>query len=196
MPIRERQDSTSSGWGLVIAISLAVALLAGRVYSAETANILASGTIPDSRAFHGPVTLSVRVLTLSPGDKLPWHYHPGSAFNVVKSGIETVEDGCGSQKTLTSGQGFEVLDGRVHRGRNLSDKDVVVYDTFLIPEGKPTTVTFADDNPHCGPPQDLDECSNNGWRQFDHPQRFTDEQQCRGFVRRLLGNRLQFQRVP
>src|SRR5262249_52214762 len=118
----------SRGKALAIAVAVGVALVCVAAYSAATTEILLAGTIPDSQVFNGPVNVTVRVLTLKPGDKLPWHYHPGYAFNVVKSGTETVEDGCGGQKTLTPGQGFEEIPGRVHRGRNLTDKDVVVYD--------------------------------------------------------------------
>ena len=75
-----------------------------------------------------------------PGETGAWHYHPGYAFNVVKSGTLTVEDGCGGEETLTPGQAFEEMDGRVHRAKNLSaTEDVVVYNTFIVPQGIPTT---------------------------------------------------------
>jgi len=117
---------------LVIAISVGVSLLCVTVYSSvyfEAADLLFIGTISDSQVFNGPATVSTRALTLKPGEKLPWHYHPGSAFNVVKSGTLSVEDGCGGVKTLKPGQGFEEMDGRVHHGMNLSESDVIVYDT-------------------------------------------------------------------
>jgi quercetin dioxygenase-like cupin family protein len=135
-------NNKTRGKGLVIAISIGVVLLCSARYTAPTTNILVEGTIPDSKVFGGPVQMIVRTLTIKPGEKLPFHYHPGHAFNVVKSGTLTVEDGCGGVKTLTPGQGFEEMDGRVHRGRNLTDKDVVVYDTFIIQQGKPTTVNI------------------------------------------------------
>src|SRR5215471_11362307 len=147
--------------GAVLAISLGVVLTGVTAYAAVTV-ILAVGTIPQSQLFDGPATVTVRTLTIAPGESLQWHYHPGYAFNVVKSGTETVEDGCGGQKTLTPGQGFEEIPGRVHRGRNLTDKDVVVYDSFIIPQGKPTTVTFPGEERRCGPPQDIIECKQNG----------------------------------
>jgi quercetin dioxygenase-like cupin family protein len=177
--------------GLAISIALAVLLLGVAVYSATT-DILLSGTIPDSQVFNGPANVTVRILTLKPGDKLPWHYHPGYAFNVVKSGTLTVEDGCGSQKTLTPGQGFEEIDGRVHRGRNLSNADVVVYDCFLIPQDKQTTMTFPDEEPRCGPPLETDECKSDGWRKFSHPRSFADESQCLSVVRTSRSQRFQF----
>jgi len=179
--------------GIAITIGLAIVGLAISVYSAQNTSILLFGTIPDSQVFDGPVNFTVRILTLKPGEKLPWHYHPGYAFNVVKTGTLTVEDGCGSQRTLTEGQGFEEVDGRVHRGRNLTDKDVVVYDSFLIPKDKQTTITFTGEERHCGPPQVVDECQDNGWKNFNHPQTFTDMKQCLTFIRLQHETRFPFQ---
>ena len=181
---------------LVIAISVGVSLLCITVYAAVTADVLFVGTIPGSQVFNGSATVSTRALTLKPGEKLPWHYHPGFAFNVVKSGTLTVEDGCGGEKTLTPGQGFEEMDGRVHRGKNLSGAEVVVYDTFIIPEGKPLTVQIPGGESRCGPPLDVPECRNDGWRKFTHPQSFTNQGQCESFVRRLRETRFQFQKSP
>lgn len=182
--------------GLAIAISFGVSLLCVTVYSAVTADVLFVGTIPDSQVFNGPATVSTRALTLKPGEKLPWHYHPGFAFNVVKSGTLTVEDGCGGEKTLTPGQGFEEMDGRVHRGKNLGETEVVVYDTFIIPQGKPLTVQIPGNEPRCGPPLEAQECRNDGWQKFTHPQTFISRAQCMSFVRRLRETRFQFQKSP
>lgn len=138
--------------GLVIAISL-VAVLFGVVAYAATTVILAVGTIPHSEIFDGPATVTVRTLTIKPGEVLAWHYHPGYAFNVVKSGALTLEEGCGGEETLTPGQAFEELDGHVHRAKNLSaTEDVVVYNTFIVPQGKPTTVNIPNNERRCGPP--------------------------------------------
>jgi quercetin dioxygenase-like cupin family protein len=169
---------------LMLAIGLGVAVLSVTVYSATT-NILAVGTIPQSKLFNGPATVTVRTLTINPGETLAWHYHPGYAFNVVKSGTLTVEDGCGGDdETLTPGQAFEEMDGRVHRAKNLSTTEpVVVYNTFIVPQGKPTTVNIPGNERRCGPPEDADECKNDGWLKFTHPQSFINQGQCIDFVR-------------
>lgn len=172
---------------LAIAISLGMVLLVGTVYSATT-NILAVGTIPNSQLFDGPATATVRTLTIAPGEMLAWHYHPGYAFNVVKSGNLTVEDGCGGEETLTPGQAFEEMDGRVHRAKNLTTTDVVVYNTFIMPQGKPTTVNIPANERRCGPPENVDECKDGGWLKFTHPQSFIDQGQCVSFVRHLSRN--------
>ena len=168
----------------VIAISVAVLLTTVTAYAAVTV-ILAVGTIPNSELFNGPATVTVRTLTISPGESLAWHYHPGYAYNVVKSGTLTVEDGCGGHlETLTPGQAFEEMDGRVHRARNLSaTEDVVVYNTFIVPQGKPTTRNIPNNEQRCGPPTDVDECKDEGWLKFNHPRSFINQGQCIDFVK-------------
>ena len=176
--------NTSHRKVLAIAISVGVVLLSVTVYSATT-NILAVGTIPDSQLFNGPATVTVRTLTINPGESLAWHYHPGYAFNVVKSGTLSVEDGCGGgDETLTPGQAFEEMEGRVHRAKNLSTTEpVVVYNTFIMPQGKPTTVNIPGNERRCGPPENVDECKNDGWLNFNLPQSFINQGQCIDFVR-------------
>jgi len=170
--------------GAVLAISLGVVLTGVTAYAAVTV-ILAVGTIPQSQLFDGPATVTVRTLTIAPGESLQWHYHPGYAFNVVKSGNLTVEDGCGGEEeTLTPGEAFEEMDGRVHRAKNLSATEpVVVYNTFIVPQGKPTTRNIPNNERRCGPPIDVDECKNDGWLKFTHPLSFINQGQCIDYVR-------------
>jgi quercetin dioxygenase-like cupin family protein len=178
-----------------VAIAISVAGLLGiTVYSATTANILVEGTIPDSKVFEGPARVTVRELTIKPGEELPLHYHPGHVFIVVKSGTLTVEDGCGEEQKLTPGQGLEEWNGRVHRGKNVDASDVIVYDIFVTTPGKPTTVTIPANERRCGPPKDVDECTNNGWRKFNHPRNFMNQAQCARFVRDVPRTLSQFQR--
>jgi quercetin dioxygenase-like cupin family protein len=170
--------------GLVIAISLGIILLGATAYASVT-QLLAVGTIPQSELFDGPATVTVRTLTIKPGEVLPWHYHPGYAFNVVKSGILTVEDGCGGpDESLTPGQAFEEVEGHVHRAKNLSaTEDVVVYNTFIVPQGRPTTVNIPNNERRCGPPSDVDDCKDDGWAKFTQPRSFSDQGDCVQYVR-------------
>src|SRR5882724_12178719 len=107
---------------LALVIGLSLIILSGVIAYAASTVILAVGTSPQSEFVNGPATVTVRTLTITPGEVLAWHYHPGYAFNVIKSGTLTVEDGCGGEQTLTPGENsaFEELDGRVHRAKNLS----------------------------------------------------------------------------
>ena len=162
---------------------LITALFAAVVYAAITV-ILAVGTIPDSAFFGGPATVTVRTLTIQPGEALPWHYHPGYAFNVVKSGVLTVEDGCTQQdETLTAGQAFEETQGHVHRAKNLGADPVVVYNTFLVPQGRPTTVNIPNNERKCGPPSTLDECMFGRWETFSWPYPFINQGECVAYLR-------------
>lgn len=181
----------------VIGILLAVVSLLGvAVYAASTL-VLAVGTIPDSQLFNGPATVTVRTLTIGPGEVLAWHYHPGYAFNVVKSGTLTVEEGCGGEETLTPGQAFEEMDGHVHRAKNLSaTENVVVYNTFIVPQGKPTTVNIPGNERRCGPPSDVNECKDGGWLKFTHPQSFPNQGQCIDFVRHRPRNTIPVPQDP
>ena len=166
----------------VVATSIAVLLIGVTAYAAVT-TILAIGTISESQLFDGPATVTVRTLTIAPGESLQWHYHPGYAFNVVKSGQLTVEDGCGGEETLFPGDAFEELDGRVHRAKNVGTEPVTVYNTFIVPQGKPTTRNIPNNERRCGPPADVAECKDNGWSNFSHPQLFANQGECIEFVK-------------
>lgn len=175
---------------LLIAISLGVVALVGTAYAA-TIMILGVGTIEHSQFFDGPATVTVRKQTIAPGETLAWHYHPGYAFSVVTNGTLTVEDGCGGEETLqgtgnpanSANPAFEETDGRVHRAKNLGTTDVIVYNTFLVPQGKPTTVNIPGNERRCGPPRDVNECKDGGWANFTHPSIFSNEGDCVQFVR-------------
>lgn len=166
----------------VVVTGLCCVLLAATVYAAVTL-ILAVGTIPESALFGGPATVTVRTLTIAPGEVLAWHHHPGYAFNVVKSGVLTVEEGCGGpEETLTPGQAFEEVQGHVHRAKNLGTEPTVVYNTFIMPQGNPTTINTPNNERLCGPPSTVDECMNDGWLNFTHPQSFENQGQCAKWV--------------
>ena len=168
---------------LLLVTTVSVFLLAVTVYAASTM-ILAVGTIPHSDLTDGPTTVTVRTLTIGPGESLAWHYHPGYAFNVVKSGALTTEDGCGGEETLNPGDAFEETEGHVHRAKNLSTTDpVVVYNTFIVPQGRPTTVNIPGNEQRCGPPGDVNECKDDGWVKFTWPRTFTDQGDCVQYVR-------------
>jgi quercetin dioxygenase-like cupin family protein len=169
---------------LVLVVCLSLVVLFAAVAYAATTNILAVGTIPHSDLFDGPATVTVRTLTLAPGETLAWHYHPGYAFNVVKSGTLTVEDGCGGdEEALIQGTAFEETEGRVHRAKNLTTEPVVVYNTFIVPQGKPTTVNIPNNERRCGPPIDINECKDEGWLKFNLPESFANQGSCVDFVR-------------
>jgi quercetin dioxygenase-like cupin family protein len=167
----------------IVAVGAGVLLIGVTAYAAVTV-ILAVGTIEQTQLFDSPATVTVRTLTIAPGESLQWHYHPGYAFNVVKSGQLTVEDGCGGHdETLLPGQAFEEMDGRVHRAKNIGTEPVTVYNTFIVPEGKPTTRNIPGNVRRCGPPIDVTECKDDGWSKFDFPLGFANQGECIDFVK-------------
>jgi hypothetical protein len=177
---------------LTLVVGLSIISLFGVIAYAATTVLFAVGTIPQSQLVDGPATVTDRALTLKPGEVGLWHYHPGYAFNVVTHGTLTVEDGCGGEQTLQStdiatnpdNPAFEGADGRVRRAKNLGTEDVVVYNTFIVPQGRPTTVNIPGNAQQCGPPSDVNECKDDGWVKFTWPRTFTDQGDCVQYVRR------------
>jgi quercetin dioxygenase-like cupin family protein len=164
----------------LLAILSIVAVLGAIAYAA-TSVIIAVGTIPHSELFDGPATVTVRQFVIAPGELLAWHYHPGRAYNVIKRGTLTVEDGCGREEVLAPGQAFEEVDGRVHRGKNLGTEEVEVYNTFIVPQGNPTTVNIPNNERRCGPPTSVNECQSS-WINFTHPRSFSNQGDCQQYV--------------
>jgi quercetin dioxygenase-like cupin family protein len=173
---------TNRSWKRLVIIGIGVAFLSIPAYS-SVSEILAVGTIAHSELFDGPATVTVRKLTIDPGEILTWHYHPGRAYSVVLSGTLTAEDGCGGEEVLTAGQSFEEVSGRVHRAKNLGTVPVVVINTFIVPQGSPTTIQTPNNQRLCGPPESVEECKNSGWMNFTHPRIFTSKGDCVQYVK-------------
>lgn len=179
------EETMKSRRGVVVGLSLSAILLAIAGYAAVT-TILAVGTIADSEVFDGPATMTVRQMIIAPGEALPWHYHPGIGFTAVKRGTLTLEEGCGGTQTLLAGQAFEELHGHIHRARNVTSEEVEVYNTFVVPQGSPTTVNTPDNQRLCGPPTTAADCKSGGWTTFTFPRTFINQGDCEQYV--ITGN--------
>ena len=166
---------------LALVVGLSVICLFGMIAYAAIINVVAVGTIPHSELFNGPATVTVRQLLIAPGEVLAWHFHPGRAYNVIKHGTLTVEDGCGAVEVLTPGQAFEEADGRVHRAKNLGTEELEIYNTFIVPQGSPTTINIPNNERRCGPPTSVNECQSN-WINFTHPRTFSNQGDCQQYV--------------
>lgn len=148
---------------------------------AATSQTIGTGTMQYSEAVGGPATVTMRTLTIAPGEVLGWHHHPGTgAYTVVVSGTLVVEDGCGAEAIYSQGQAFLEPPGRVHRGKNLTAADVVTAQTFIVPLGTPISASHAQQM--CGVPRTVEECRNEGWRMFNHPRYFISQGDCVDFV--------------
>ena len=171
---------------VAVAVLFGVSAYSGtaqNIYPESDTTLIAVGDIADSQLFSGPATVTVRQLTIFPGEILTWHHHPGRAYNVITSGTLTAEDGCGGEETLTAGQAFEEVSGRIHRAKNLGAENVVVINTFIVPKGMPTTIPTPNNERLCGPPETVDECKNGGWMNFTYPRVFSGKGDCTQFVR-------------
>jgi quercetin dioxygenase-like cupin family protein len=165
--------------GVAVAVALSALLIGITVY-ASVSQVIAVGTMEHSELVGGPATVTMRTLTIDPTEVLGWHHHPGvGAYTIVKTGVLTIEDGCGGEVVYTSGQAFLEPPGRVHRGKNLTTESVVTAQMFLVPTGSPTSVTSMQ---LCGPPAVKEDCREDGWMIFNHPRRFRNQGDCEQYA--------------
>jgi quercetin dioxygenase-like cupin family protein len=161
---------------LTLVLVLCVISICAVTAYALTSVRLATGTIPDSALFNGPAEVTVTQLTMQPGDIIPWHYHPGRVYVIVKSGSVTEDEGCGGSEVLTAGQAFEEPIPRVHQVRNTGAVPAELFVTNIAPAGQPRTVNTA--GPLCGPPKSIDQCKDNEWMNFNFPRSFENQGDC------------------
>ncbi|MEE1811909.1 cupin domain-containing protein [Streptomyces sp. BE133] len=86
---------------------------------------------------NGRTDVTFRTITVEPGGSTGWHTHSGQLIAVVKSGTLTrTLDDCSVEVTPASSSFIEPS-GSAHRhiGRNLGTEPVVLWVTYLLPEG-------------------------------------------------------------
>ncbi|GAA1369197.1 cupin domain-containing protein [Streptomyces beijiangensis] len=130
--------------GCVAALALVPSAAVATPGGGVSGTILAKGTSEGALKLKtsGATDVVVRTLTIAPGGTTGWHYHQGQVIAVVESGTLTrTLDDC-SVETTTAGKSFvEPAGGRhIHVGRNLGSTPVVLYVTYLLPEGAPISV--------------------------------------------------------
>jgi quercetin dioxygenase-like cupin family protein len=176
----EEMKLTTLGKQLLIASGLAAMLVTVTLYASFNEPI-GSGVMAYSALVDGPATVSMRRLTIFPGEVLGWHAHPGAgAYTIVTQGTLTVEDGCGTETVYTSGQAFLEPPNRVHRGKNLGTTDVITAQMFIVPQGSPASISYP--GPLCGPPTKISDCKNDGWAMFSNPRVFENQGACEQYV--------------
>ncbi|MEV3929654.1 MULTISPECIES: cupin domain-containing protein [unclassified Streptomyces] len=85
----------------------------------------------------GRTDVTFREITVQPGGSTGWHTHSGQLIVVVKSGTltRTLHD-CSVQVTPAGTSFIEPSGaGRRHTGHNLGTEPVVLWVTYLLPEG-------------------------------------------------------------
>ncbi|MGW2600853.1 cupin domain-containing protein [Streptomyces klenkii] len=98
---------------------------------------------PVEVAVSGPVQVNFREITIPPGGSTGRHCHHGQLVGVVKSGTLThyapvYPGGVHVYRTgdsITEGRGY------VHEGRNEGSAPLVLWATYMTPEGKPLAET-------------------------------------------------------
>ncbi|MEV0096140.1 cupin domain-containing protein [Streptomyces sp. NPDC050738] len=130
--------------GCVAALGLVPSAAVATPGTGVSATVLAKGTSEGALKLKtkGATDVVVRTITIAPGGSTGWHYHPGQVIAVVQSGTLTrTLDDC-SVETTPAGKSFvEPAGGRhIHVGRNLGSDPVVLYVTYLLPEGAPISV--------------------------------------------------------
>lgn len=119
--------------------------------SGVTPRVIATGALPDTvrtklkaEADGGfgagtPVAdLAVVEFTVAPGGYFGWHVHGGPVWVVVEQGTLTLYDGDDPSCTgAPYPEGSALLDSgnHVHNARNEGSEPVVIYATFMLPEG-------------------------------------------------------------
>ncbi|MFG3527771.1 cupin domain-containing protein [Streptomyces sp. NPDC047917] len=102
--------------------------------------VLAKGTSAGKLEVRTPddrTDVTFRSITVEPGGSTGWHTHRGPLVAVVESGTLTrTLDDCSVEET-PAGSSFIEPSGAGHRhiGRNLGGEPVVLWVTYLLPEG-------------------------------------------------------------
>lgn len=91
----------------------------------------------------GPVQVNFREITLRPGGGTGQHCHYGNLIAVVKAGTLTHYAPIYPGGVREYAQGESILEGSgyVHEGKNEGSEDVVLWVTYVTPEGKPLAET-------------------------------------------------------
>lgn len=161
--------------GVALAAAMGASLAAITAWAAIT-DVLAVGTMAHSDLFGGPATVTMRRLTVTSGEVLGWHYHPGvGAYTIVTRGRLFVEDGCGGEQVFTAGQAFLEPPNRVHRGKNQDVEPTETLQTFIVPAGVAISVST---ERLCGPPAGVQDCRGTEWMKFTHPRKFRSQGDC------------------
>ncbi|MFB8027644.1 cupin domain-containing protein [Streptomyces sp. NPDC056465] len=124
----------------VAALGLVPAVAVATPGSGVTATVVAKGTSEGKLKIKTPkgrTDVTFREITVAPGGSTGWHTHSGQLIVVVKSGMLTrTLDDCTVEAT-PAGTSFIEPSGARHRhiGRNLGTEPVVLWVTYLLPEG-------------------------------------------------------------
>ncbi|THA35868.1 cupin domain-containing protein [Streptomyces sp. A1277] len=140
--------------GCVAALAFVPTAAGATPGSGVSATVVAEGTSAKKlkvKTPKGRTDVTFRTITIEPGGSTGWHTHRGQLIVVVKSGTLTrTLDDC-SVEVSPAGTSFIEPSGRKHRhvGRNLGTEPVVLWVTYLLPDG--SELSDDADAVDCGP---------------------------------------------
>jgi quercetin dioxygenase-like cupin family protein len=92
-------------------------------------------------------TVLFQTITVQPGGHTGWHSHSGPVVVAIKSGTLTIYEVHGEKchsESYGTGSGFVDPGGdHVHIGRNEGSEPVVLYATYILPQGGASRVDAA-----------------------------------------------------
>lgn len=141
--------------GAVAASAFVVGVVAVAVLSAPgTAHATpATGVTAEiiSKTTTGGRDYVLRKITIAPGGSTGWHHHAGTVYAAVRRGTltHTTAD-CTTTETYRAGEVIVEPAGanRVHLGRNLGHRPLVLLVLYVNPAGRPLATDDVD--PGCG----------------------------------------------
>jgi quercetin dioxygenase-like cupin family protein len=137
---------------LILALVSSLAIWVGTSKATPSSGItvepVTSGSLPDAvdakfktqfGVVHTDVTkITMNKQTVTPGGTTGWHQHGGPIWVVIAAGTLTFYDGADPSCTGTvypPGSAFMEPPNHTHLARNEGSENVVVYITFMLPEG-------------------------------------------------------------
>ena len=124
----------------VAALGLVPAAAVATPGSKVSGTVVAKGTSEGKlkvKTPKGRTDVTFREITVEPGGSTGWHTHSGQLIAVVKAGTLTRTLSDCSVEATSAGTSFIEPSGPGHRhiGRNLGTEPVVLWVTYLLPEG-------------------------------------------------------------
>jgi quercetin dioxygenase-like cupin family protein len=125
--------------------SLLLPVLWVRPASAVSITTVSQGQLPSGEI------IQIVLITMNPGDIIPWHYHTGKhGWVTVVSGTLTEDLGCGVPMIIhLAGNSVAEPGGRVHRVLNLGQESVVFTGVAIFPACDPNQGIVWVNGPTC-----------------------------------------------
>lgn len=127
--------------GCVVALGFVPTAATATPGSGVSGTVVAKGTSVGKLKVESPkgrADVIVRTITIAPGGSTGWHTHAGQLIAVVESGTLTRTLSDCSVEVTPAGTSFIEPSGPGHRhiGRNNGTEPVVLWVTYLLPEGR------------------------------------------------------------